>query len=82
MCSQTTVFQELYRGKTEISRQVSKCSLVSVEGLEVMTVNVEEGKYRGGEKMCLWRYRVVWHSCTGLRGLLEAQGKVIYQYSE
>ena len=24
-----------------------KCSLVSIEGLEVMTVNIEEGKYGG-----------------------------------
>ena len=54
MCSQATVFQELYGGKTEISRQVSKCSLVSLEGLEVMTVNIEEGKYRGGE-ICVYR---------------------------
>ena len=46
--------------KTEISRQLSKCSLVSIEGLQVMTVNIEEGKYRrgggggGGEKRCVY----------------------------
>ena len=28
-------------------------------GLEVMTANMEEGKYGGRGKMCLWRYRVL-----------------------
>ena len=53
-----------------------KCSLVSIEVLDVMTVNIKEGKYGGGgggRKMCLWRYRVLWHSCTGLQGLLDSR---------
>ena len=59
--------------KLRFHARYQKCSLVSIEGLEVMTVNIKEGKYGGGEKMCLWRYRVLWHSCTGLWGLLDSR---------
>ena len=61
--------------KLRFHARYQKCSLVSIEGLKVMTVNIEEGKYGGGEQMCLcqWRYKVLWHSCTGLRGLLDSR---------
>ena len=38
--------------KLRYHARCQKCSLVSIEGLEVMTVNIEEGKYGGGEMMC------------------------------
>ena len=46
---------------------------MSIEGLEVMTASIEKGKYGGEGKMCLWRYRVLWHSCTGLPGFLDSR---------
>ena len=59
--------------KLRFRARYQRCSLVSIEGLEVITVNINEGKYGGGERMCLWRYRVFWHSCTGLRELLDSR---------
>ena len=55
--------------KTKISRQVSKVLLGvnrRIGGNDCQSV--EEGKYGGGEKICLWRYRVLWHSFVGLEG--------------
>ena len=34
--------------KLRFHARYQKCSLVSIEGFEVMTVNIEEGKYGGG----------------------------------
>ena len=55
MRSQKTVFQELYGGKTDISRQLSEVLLGANRriGGNDFTVNTEEGKYGGGEKMSL-----------------------------
>ena len=43
--------KKFMEGKLRFHARYQKCSLLSIEGLEVMTVNIEEGKHGGGEKM-------------------------------